>query len=168
MYLYELSGASSQLLQTFEHRAPVLDVCWGAREDEAYTAGLDWDIRRYTWLSSSISFPDLQSSLGFILLTPCFAQNRPQDQVTNSPLLTYRRRQIPRLLPNPQSPRFLIMELNSPRPSPVRGPEPDHEHYPSPPQALFHLRNPHQARRRHGLPRPPHLRHSFPRPRLLL
>ncbi len=33
------------LLQTFEYRAPVLDVCFGAEDEEFYTAGLDWDVR---------------------------------------------------------------------------------------------------------------------------
>jgi cell cycle arrest protein BUB3 len=33
------------LLQTFEHRAPVLDVCFGASDEEFYSAGLDWDVR---------------------------------------------------------------------------------------------------------------------------
>jgi cell cycle arrest protein BUB3 len=54
VYLYEIgdeSGSSSEktctLLQTFEHRAPVLDVCFGANDDEVYSAGLDWDVRRY-------------------------------------------------------------------------------------------------------------------------
>lgn len=46
VYLYELEGTSSKLLQTFEHRAPVLDVCWGENEDEAFSAGLDYDVRR--------------------------------------------------------------------------------------------------------------------------
>lgn len=30
----------------FEHRAPVLDVCFGEGEEEAFSAGLDWDVRR--------------------------------------------------------------------------------------------------------------------------
>lgn len=36
----------------FEHRAPVLDVCWGGEEgqegegEEVYSTGLDWDVRR--------------------------------------------------------------------------------------------------------------------------
>ena len=47
MYLYELMGGSGRLLQTFEHRAPVLDVCWGKDENEAFSVGLDWDVRRY-------------------------------------------------------------------------------------------------------------------------
>lgn len=51
MYLYDLRDengtvGSSKLLQKFEHRAPVLDVCFGANEDEIITAGLDWDVRR--------------------------------------------------------------------------------------------------------------------------
>ena len=50
MYLYELvtdSGENNvKLLSIFEHRAPVLDVCFGANDDEVYTAGLDWDVGR--------------------------------------------------------------------------------------------------------------------------
>lgn len=51
VYLYDLqdeNGAVGQgkLQQKFEHRAPVLDVCFGATENEVYTAGLDWDVRK--------------------------------------------------------------------------------------------------------------------------
>lgn len=51
MYLYDLRDENgnvgeAKLLQTFEHRAPVLDVCFGANENEIYTAGLDWDVRK--------------------------------------------------------------------------------------------------------------------------
>ncbi|PGH08099.1 hypothetical protein AJ79_06099 [Helicocarpus griseus UAMH5409] len=51
VYLYDLrdeNGAVGvgKLLQKFEHRAPVLDVVWGQNENEIYTAGLDWDVRR--------------------------------------------------------------------------------------------------------------------------
>ena len=51
VYLYDLrdeNGAvgEGKLLQKFEHRAPVLDVCFGENENELYTAGLDWDVRR--------------------------------------------------------------------------------------------------------------------------
>lgn len=51
VYLYDLrdengSLGEGKLLQKFEHRAPVLDVCFGADENELYTAGLDWDVRR--------------------------------------------------------------------------------------------------------------------------
>ncbi|KAF9893268.1 hypothetical protein FE257_011698 [Aspergillus nanangensis] len=51
VYLYDLRDENGnigegKLLQKFEHRAPVLDVCFGANEDEIYTAGLDWDVRK--------------------------------------------------------------------------------------------------------------------------
>lgn len=51
MYVYDLRdengmAGEGKLLQKFEHRAPVLDVCFGETEDEIYTAGLDWDVRR--------------------------------------------------------------------------------------------------------------------------
>ncbi|KAI9732323.1 MAG: hypothetical protein M1834_001530 [Cirrosporium novae-zelandiae] len=47
LYLYDITGdESGKLIEKFEHRAPVLDVCFGDHEEEAYTAGLDWDVRR--------------------------------------------------------------------------------------------------------------------------
>ena len=49
-YLYEIiPGNESQCRQvaTFEHRAPVLDVCFGKDDTEIFTAGLDWDVRRF-------------------------------------------------------------------------------------------------------------------------
>ncbi|KAI9794361.1 MAG: hypothetical protein M1816_005430 [Peltula sp. TS41687] len=47
VYLYDIQGQSGgQLIQKFEHRAPVLDVCFGADEKEAFSVGLDHDVRR--------------------------------------------------------------------------------------------------------------------------
>lgn len=47
VYVYEL-GADKRcsLVQKFEHRAPVLDVCFGKNNSEIFTACLDWDVRR--------------------------------------------------------------------------------------------------------------------------
>jgi cell cycle arrest protein BUB3 len=50
LYLYEIEGGengSATLVEKFEHRAPVLDVCFGASDDEAFTAGMDWQVKRY-------------------------------------------------------------------------------------------------------------------------
>lgn len=50
VYLYDLGHtgeASCQLMSKIEHRAPVLDVCFGKNDDELFTAGLDWDVSRY-------------------------------------------------------------------------------------------------------------------------
>lgn len=48
VYLYDTHGEpGGKLLQKFEHRAPVLDVCFGRDDNEAFTAGLDWEVRRY-------------------------------------------------------------------------------------------------------------------------
>lgn len=50
VYLYDVSkeaGETPQLISKFEHRAPVLDVCWGKDDSEAFSGGLDWDVRRY-------------------------------------------------------------------------------------------------------------------------
>ncbi|KAJ5894781.1 nuclear pore complex subunit [Penicillium taxi] len=51
VYLYELRDENGvvgegKLLQKLEFRAPVLDVCFGANEDEIFVAGLDWDVRK--------------------------------------------------------------------------------------------------------------------------
>ena len=47
VYLYEvLNGKECKQLSKFEHRAPVLDVCFGKDDTELYSACLDWDIRR--------------------------------------------------------------------------------------------------------------------------
>jgi cell cycle arrest protein BUB3 len=48
VYLYEIaSGAEeAKLIGTFEHRAPVLDVCFGSGPEEAFTAGLDHQVKR--------------------------------------------------------------------------------------------------------------------------
>ena len=51
VYVYDLRDENGnigegKLLQKFEHRAPVLDVCFGDSEDVIFTAGLDWDVGR--------------------------------------------------------------------------------------------------------------------------
>ncbi|KAK5078624.1 mitotic spindle checkpoint protein Bub3 [Lithohypha guttulata] len=47
VYIYEVSDDKQcLLLNKIEHRAPVLDVCFGKDNDEIYTACLDWDVRR--------------------------------------------------------------------------------------------------------------------------
>lgn len=35
-----------RVISKIEHRAPVLEACWGKDEDEAYSVGLDWDVRK--------------------------------------------------------------------------------------------------------------------------
>ena len=48
VYLYETIGEEEggKVVEVFEHRAPVLDVCFGADDDEAFTAGMDWQVKR--------------------------------------------------------------------------------------------------------------------------
>ncbi|KAI1915153.1 mitotic spindle checkpoint protein Bub3 [Ophidiomyces ophidiicola] len=59
VYLYDLRDPQTgelgegTLVGKFEHRAPVLDVCFGENENELYTGGLDWDVRRIDVTSSS-------------------------------------------------------------------------------------------------------------------
>lgn len=58
VYLYDTSAEygerKGQLIRKFEHRAPVLAVCFGASENEAFTAGLDWQVKRFANPSFSI------------------------------------------------------------------------------------------------------------------
>lgn len=48
VYLYETHGeeAGGKLIEKYEHRAPVLDVCFGADDNEAFSAGMDWQVKR--------------------------------------------------------------------------------------------------------------------------
>ncbi|KAK3294643.1 WD40-repeat-containing domain protein [Chaetomium fimeti] len=48
VYLYEVANGAEEanLVGTFEHRAPVLDVCFGADENEAFIAGMDHQVKR--------------------------------------------------------------------------------------------------------------------------
>ncbi|KAI1386679.1 mitotic checkpoint protein BUB3 [Hypoxylon trugodes] len=51
IYLYDTlqnsgDGSHGVLLQTYENRAPVMDVCFGADGNEAFSAGMDWQVRR--------------------------------------------------------------------------------------------------------------------------
>ncbi|KAF2020006.1 WD40 repeat-like protein [Aaosphaeria arxii CBS 175.79] len=47
VYLYDTHAEpGGKLLEKFEHRAPVLDVCFGRDENEAFSCGLDWEVRR--------------------------------------------------------------------------------------------------------------------------
>jgi len=46
LYSYDASKPESSLLQTYEHEAPVLDVCFGDDENDAFTAGMDWVVNK--------------------------------------------------------------------------------------------------------------------------
>ncbi|PFH60844.1 hypothetical protein XA68_10251 [Ophiocordyceps unilateralis] len=48
VYCYDVAGSQgeTQLVKTYDHRAPVLDVCFGADDDEAFSAGMDWGVNR--------------------------------------------------------------------------------------------------------------------------
>ena len=47
VYLYDtLAEPGGKLIQKFEHPAPVLDVCFGRNDNEAFSAGMDWEVRR--------------------------------------------------------------------------------------------------------------------------
>lgn len=46
MYLFDIQNGG-QVIRKYEHRAPVLDICYGDTDDVAFSCGLDWDVRRY-------------------------------------------------------------------------------------------------------------------------
>ncbi|KAF2396676.1 cell cycle arrest protein BUB3 [Trichodelitschia bisporula] len=57
VYLYDThDGESGRLTRTFEHPAPVLDVCFGQDDNEAFTAGLDWNVRRINLETGELEF----------------------------------------------------------------------------------------------------------------
>ena len=55
MYLYEVSNGAEEanLVGSFEHREPVLDVCFGADENEAFFAGMDHQVKRWVVVSTT-------------------------------------------------------------------------------------------------------------------
>ncbi|KND88729.1 Mitotic checkpoint protein BUB3.2 [Tolypocladium ophioglossoides CBS 100239] len=48
VYCYNIASGPGEtnLTDAYEHRAPVLDVCFGADDNEAFTAGMDWGVNR--------------------------------------------------------------------------------------------------------------------------
>ncbi len=48
VYLYDTQDqeAGGKLIQKYEHRAPVLDICFGADDNEAFSAGMDWQVKK--------------------------------------------------------------------------------------------------------------------------
>lgn len=48
VYNYDIGNGSgdAKLINTYEHRAPVLDVCFGDNDEEAFTAGMDCAVNR--------------------------------------------------------------------------------------------------------------------------
>lgn len=53
VHLYEIQGGdsgSAALVEKFELGVPVLDVCFGAHDDEAFTAGMDYSVKKYAIL----------------------------------------------------------------------------------------------------------------------
>lgn len=48
VYCYNVADGASEasLINTYEHRAPVLDVCFGSNDNEAFSAGMDWTVQR--------------------------------------------------------------------------------------------------------------------------
>ena len=43
----KLPPTGGKLLKKFEHRAPVLDICFGADDNGLFSAGMDWDVKKY-------------------------------------------------------------------------------------------------------------------------
>ena len=51
VYLYDIQAGEDdqgEIIRKFEHRAPVLDVCFGKDDGEAFSAAGDWRVMRYT------------------------------------------------------------------------------------------------------------------------
>lgn len=90
VYLYdEHEGQPNQLVRKFEHRAPVLDVCFGKDDDEAFSVGLDWDVRRY------VNFPEVLALRDCKVLT--ISQDRSHNWRAVHSLHPRSRRQVRRV-----------------------------------------------------------------------
>ena len=77
VYSYRVADGAgdTSLTSTYEHKAPVLDVCFGANDNEAFTAGMDWAVTR---------FVDPLTGAIAMWLTQ-FAQNKPRDWREDGP-----------------------------------------------------------------------------------
>ena len=88
VYLYEVTSGSSQLVNKHQHRAPVLDVCWGEENNEAYTVGLDWDVRRYrTQLVAQALFIAMLIQALESTSTPAHKPSSRRTKLASSPLV---------------------------------------------------------------------------------
>lgn len=47
LYLYEIENGAGDLKRKYEHRAAVLNACFGENDNVAFTAGLDWQVKKY-------------------------------------------------------------------------------------------------------------------------
>jgi WD40 repeat protein len=75
VYLYDTHAEpGGKLLQKFKHSAPVLDICFGQDDDEAFTCGLDWEVRRYGTFTSK--------RLGLRKLTAAESTSRPDSKLS--------------------------------------------------------------------------------------
>lgn len=55
LYLYDASPTDPKLLRTFPHRAPILSACFGDNDNEAFTACMDWSVRRIDFETGEMS-----------------------------------------------------------------------------------------------------------------
>ncbi len=60
VYLYDIhptavGGSEGTLVQTYQHAGPVLDVCFGHDDNEAFSAGLDHAVRRIDLVSGELT-----------------------------------------------------------------------------------------------------------------
>jgi hypothetical protein len=151
VYLYEYiadsSGASEcRQLAKFEHRAPVLDVCFGASDDELYTAGLDWDVRKYATvlnLDEDVGLTDFQNR------RPVCVASRPEYTRPGCEIRSLQQRAFPSHL------RSLGLDIAC-SPSWRRDMASCHNQLAF--QAIFSLHITYKACRRHGITSPAHLR----------
>lgn len=47
LYIYEIENGAGSLVRKYEHRAAVLNTCFGENDNVAFTAGLDWQVKKY-------------------------------------------------------------------------------------------------------------------------
>ncbi|CAK7243380.1 MAG: mitotic spindle checkpoint protein Bub3 [Sporothrix thermara] len=55
VYLYDVQAGEGSLIQTFPHAGPVLDVCFGKDDSEAFSAGLDHTVQHIDLASGKLT-----------------------------------------------------------------------------------------------------------------
>ena len=137
VYLFDIQSGG-QVLRKYEHRAPVLDICYGDTDDVAFSGGLDWDVRRYLFAITNVN-----------LVLTYISQAQSHNRRSRSPLLAHCRREIYRLLTANKAPHLRLLGLDATCPPSLRTNPPTMQRRTTE-QTLLPLPHTHKTRRRNG------------------
>lgn len=170
VYLYDLHGQSGgQLLQKFEHRAPVLDVCFGEDEKVAFSAGLDQDVRKLVSLLGLLKAEIIDANMHYRVDLETGEQTVLSTHEAGVKSVVYSPETCTSFLPLFSFPFLVWLNLSHRSNTHLRimGQNASHPHTldaqqspghdPTSSQALLHVFNGDQARGSHGLTGGTHL-----------